>query len=65
MIFKYNSVLDIKQIQNLIRIKKLKILDFGCGIGVWSQKNLKSMKLSQNFKLKSKILIKILKSYEI
>ena len=42
MIFKYNSVLDIKQIQNLIRIKKLKILDFGCGIGVWSQKNLKN-----------------------
>ena len=62
MIFKYNSVLDIKQIQNLIRIKKLKILDFGCGIGVWSQKNLKNENIKKiTLYDKNKKLIKILK----
>ena len=62
MIFKYNSVLDIKQIQNLIRIKKLKILDFGCGIGVWSQKNLKNKNIKKlTLYDKNKGLIKILK----
>ena len=62
MIFKYNSVLNIKQIQNLIRIKKLKILDFGCGIGVWSQKNLKNENIKKiTLYDKNKGLIKILK----
>ena len=42
MIFKYNSIFNIKLIQNLTKIKQLKILDFGCGVGVWSQNNLKN-----------------------
>ena len=49
MIFKYNSSLDIKQIQTLTKISQLKILDFGCGIGVWSQKNLKNKKIKKNY----------------
>ena len=62
MIFKYNSVLDIKQIQNLTGIKKLKIFDFGCGIGVWSQKNLKNKNIKKlTLYDKNKGLIKILK----
>ena len=62
MIFKYNSVLDIKQIQNLIRIKNLKILDFGCGTGAWSQNNLKDKNIKKiTLYDKNKQLIKILK----
>ena len=62
MIFKCSSVLNIKQIQNLIRIKKLKILDFGCGIGAWSQKNLKNKNIKKiTLYDKNKGLIKILK----
>ena len=38
MIFKYNSSLDIKQIQTFTKISQLKILDFGCGNGVYSEK---------------------------
>ena len=62
MIFKYNSILDIKKIQNFTKIKKFEILDFGCGTGVWSQqnlndKNIKRITLYDN----NKTLIKILK----
>ena len=62
MIFKYNSFLNIKLIQNLVRTKNLKILDFGCGTGVWSQNNLKNKNI-KNIILydKNKKLIKILK----
>ena len=62
MIFKYNSSLDIKQIQTFTKISQLKILDFGCGIGVWSQKNLKNKKIKKiTLYDKNKKLIKILK----
>ena len=62
MIFKYNFIFDTKLIQSFVKIKNLKILDFGCGTGVWSNKNLrykniKKVTLYDN----NKKLIKILK----
>ena len=62
MIFKYNSILNIKKIQNLITIKKLAILDFGCGTGVWTEKNLENKKIKKVILYDvNKKLIKILK----
>ena len=62
MIFKYNSTLDINLIQKLTKIKKLEILDFGCGIGTWDQENLKNRKIKKvTLYDKNKRLIKILK----
>ena len=62
MIFKYNSILNIDQIQNLTKIKQLRILDFGCGYGAWSQKDIKK-KYVKKITLydKNKKLIKFLK----
>ena len=62
MIFKYNSIFNIKLIQNLTKIKQLKILDLGCGIGVWSQNNLKNKNIKKIILYdKNKKLIQILK----
>ena len=62
MIFKYNSIVDIKKIQNFTRIKKFEILDFGCGTGIWSQKNLNNKNIKKlTLYDKNKELIKILK----
>ena len=62
MIFKYNSTLDINLIQKLTKIKKLEILDFGCGIGMWDPENLKNKKIKKiTLYDKNKNLIKILK----
>ena len=62
MIFKYNSIFNIKLIQNLTKIKQLKILDFGCGIGVWSQNNLENKNIKKIILHdKNKKLIQILK----
>jgi len=62
MIFKYNSFLNIKLIQNLVRTKNLRILDFGCGTGTWSQNNLNNKNIRSIILYdKNKKLIKILK----
>jgi len=62
MMFRYNYFLNIDQIQNLTKIKQLKILDFGCGHGVWSKKD-KKKKYVRKIILydKSKKFINILK----
>ena len=62
MIFKYNYIFDITLIQSFTKIRKLKILDFGCGTGVWSQNNLKNKNIKKiTLYDKNKRLIKILK----
>jgi len=62
MIFKYNSIFDIKLIQNFTKIRQLQILDYGCGTGVWTKKNLENKDI-KNITLydKNKGLLKILK----
>ena len=46
MIFHYNYPINISKISHFVKLKKLKILDFGCGIGNWNLKdaNLKKIK---------------------
>ena len=62
MIFNYNSNLDINLISKLVKLKKYKILDFGCGIGSWSNKNIRSNRIQSIILYdKNKNLIKILK----
>ena len=41
MIFDYLGQIDLKEIKKLIKLRKLRILDFGCGIGIWSRKDLR------------------------
>ena len=47
MIFQYKYEFDVKKIQKLVKFKKLKILDFGCGIGNWSASNVNSNAIKQ------------------
>ena len=47
MIFNYNSRINFHKLLNLINIKKLEILDFGCGRGIWLEKALKNKKLNK------------------
>ena len=51
MLFDYEYILKIKKIISLFKIKNLKILDFGCGNGIWSHDEIKNLP-----KLKKKIL---------
>ena len=63
MIFKYNFILDIRLIQNLTKIKRLEILDFGCGTGIWSKKDLqKNVVKKITLYDQNKKLIEILKN---
>ena len=62
MIFKYNSNVDIKKIQNFTKIKKFEILDFGCGTGIWNQRNLNNKNIIKlTLYDKNRRLIKILR----
>ena len=46
MIFHYNYPINISKITRITKLKKLEILDFGCGIGNWipHDVNLKKIK---------------------
>ena len=41
MIFNYYGKIDLRKIKKLTKLTKLRILDFGCGMGIWSKEDLK------------------------
>ena len=41
MIFEHLGEFDLEEIRKLIKIKNFRILDFGCGTGIWSKKDIK------------------------
>ena len=41
MIFEHLGEFDLEEIRKLISIKNFRILDFGCGTGIWSKKDIK------------------------
>jgi len=47
MIFNYNSRINFHRLLNLINIKKLEILDFGCGNGVWELNKKKNKRIKK------------------
>ncbi len=63
MIFQYNYMFNLRTILKLIKFKNLNILDFGCGIGNWNEKNINSNRLKKVTLFdKNKGLEKFLKS---
>ena len=66
MIFNYNSRINFHRLLNLINIKKLEILDFGCGNGVWepSKINNKRIKKIVLYDKNKKLLPKLRKKYK-
>ncbi len=66
MIFNYNSRINFHRLLNLISIKKLEILDFGCGNGIWelSKINNKRIKKIVLYDKNKKLLPKLRKKYK-
>ena len=66
MIFNYNSRINFHRLLNLINIKKLEILDFGCGNGIWelSKINNKRIKKIVLYDKNKKLLPKLRKKYK-
>jgi len=66
MIFNYNSRINFHRLLNLISIKKLEILDFGCGNGVWelNKINNKRIKKIVLYDKNKKLLPKLRKKYK-
>ena len=63
MIFNYEDYfINTKNLISLSGLKKLNILDFGCGKGVWQEKNIEINKINKVILYdKEKKLISILK----
>ena len=66
MIFNYNSQINFNTLLNLVDIKKLEILDFGCGNGLWksSEINNKRIKKIILYDKNKKLLPKLKKKYK-
>ncbi len=66
MIFNYNSRINFHRLLNLINIKKLEILDFGCGNGVWelSKINNKRIKKIVLYDKNKRLLPELRKKYK-
>jgi len=47
MIFHYNNPINITKIDHITKLKKLEILDFGCGIGNWFSQDLNLKKIKK------------------
>ena len=47
MIFHYNNPINITKIDYITKLKKLEILDFGCGIGNWFSQDLNLKKIKR------------------
>ena len=59
MIFDIQTKIDLKFIKNFTKLNKLKILDLGCGIGVWNKKDIEKKFLVS--KIKNLLRLKILR----
>ena len=61
MIFEHLGEFDLEEIRKLISIKNFRILDFGCGTGIWSKKDIKKKFVKKIILYdKNKRLLKIL-----
>lgn len=63
MIFRYQTKnINIKKLINLSKLKKIFILDYGCGLGIWNNLNLKEKKIKKIILFdKEKKLINLIK----
>ncbi len=63
MIFQYEYKFDLRKILKTANLKRLNILDFGCGIGNWNLKDINSNQIKKiTFYDKNKELINFLRS---
>ena len=64
MIFNYTEQIDLNFIKKFTKLNKLQVLDFGCGLGVWSKNNLKdkSLKKVVLYDINKKIIEKVKKN---
>ena len=64
MIFNYKFNIDLKKISSHVNSKKIKVLDFGCGNGIWNEDQIKKFQKFSEITLydKDKNFIKILKN---
>ena len=63
MIFQYEYKFDLRKILKSANLKRLNILDFGCGIGNWNLKDINSNQIKKiTFYDKNKELINFLRS---
>jgi len=65
VIFNYTEQIDLNFIKKFTKLNKLQVLDFGCGLGVWSKNNLKdkSLKKIVLYDVNKKIIEEVKKKY--
>jgi 2-polyprenyl-3-methyl-5-hydroxy-6-metoxy-1,4-benzoquinol methylase len=67
VIFNYTEQIDLNFIKKFTKLNKLQVLDFGCGLGVWSKKILKDKSLQKIvlYDVNKKIIEKVKKKYNV